>query len=45
MPHPLDPKFELKIQTTKDTTPDQVLSDVMNNLMYATGKLKDQFQV
>ena len=45
MPHPLNHAFELKVQSTKDTTPDQVLLEVMNTLIANISKIHDQLQV
>jgi DNA-directed RNA polymerase II subunit RPB11 len=44
MPHPLEHEFVLKVQTTKDTTPLQVLKDEISNLLTETNYIMRNFQ-
>ncbi|KAJ3324970.1 DNA-directed RNA polymerase II core subunit [Boothiomyces sp. JEL0866] len=44
MPHPLEHDILLKIQTTADTTPIQVLQDELNNLIAEVSGILKNFQ-
>ncbi|KAL7751858.1 DNA-directed RNA polymerase II core subunit [Sorochytrium milnesiophthora] len=43
VPHPLEHLFELKVQTTADTTPWQALADAMEQLVADITNLKTRF--
>jgi DNA-directed RNA polymerase II subunit RPB11 len=45
MAHPLEHEFDLKIQTTPDTSPIQVLQNEINFLISELGSLKRDFEV
>jgi DNA-directed RNA polymerase II subunit RPB11 len=45
MPHPLEHEFLLKIQTTADTTPLQVLQDEINHLLTEISGIMRNFEV
>jgi DNA-directed RNA polymerase II subunit RPB11 len=45
MPHPLEHEFLLKIQTTPDTTPLQVLTDEINHLLTEIAGIMRNFEV
>ncbi|KAH6564878.1 hypothetical protein BASA50_008350 [Batrachochytrium salamandrivorans] len=44
MPHPLEHQFILKIQTTPDTTPADVLQQEVGNLIQEIGAIKLKFE-
>jgi DNA-directed RNA polymerase II subunit RPB11 len=44
MPHPLEHEFLLKVQTTKDTTPLQVLQEEINKLITEITGIMRNFQ-
>ena len=43
IPHPLEPRFLIKIQTTSDTTPIQVVQEACKALILLLSKLKEEF--
>ena len=45
VPHPLEHNFVLKIQTTPDTTPMEVFSGELNNLINEISTIKLKFEV
>ncbi|ORX90288.1 putative RNA polymerases L [Basidiobolus meristosporus CBS 931.73] len=44
-PHPLEHLFQLKIQTTPETTPVAALSDAINELIGEYGTIRQRFEV
>ncbi|KAI8919619.1 DNA-directed RNA polymerase [Entophlyctis helioformis] len=44
MPHPLEHEFVLKVQTTPDTSPIQVLQAELNNLIHEISTIKLKFE-
>jgi DNA-directed RNA polymerase subunit L len=45
MPHPLQPHVELKVQTSKDTTPQRAFGDAVNTLIVGMSDLHTKFNV
>lgn len=45
IPHPLEPILEIKVQTTADTTPQNVVVGELDNLIALTKNVKMQFTV
>lgn len=44
VPHPLEPKVELKVQTDKDSTPQKVFGDAINGLIVEMSVLQDKLR-
>jgi DNA-directed RNA polymerase II subunit RPB11 len=43
MPHPLQPRIELKVHTSKESTPQRAFSDALNTLIVSTSDLQTKF--
>ncbi|BGP40073.1 DNA-directed RNA polymerase II core subunit [Rhodotorula kratochvilovae] len=44
VPHPLEPRVVLKVQTDGSKTPVVAVQEAINNLVLLLGKIKGQFQ-
>lgn len=43
VPHPLEPRVELNIQTTEETTPVKALEEAIQQLQYTANNILTQF--